>query len=98
MITIKFNPQGGHPATTTLEIIDDDSLLIDGEFWTFDPTLIHFPAQGPVQAGYRDSAGLHLTILFKIGPEGAPPRFSGIYVEGQGGIYHEEAFGPGVVQ
>ena len=62
---LKFSPQGGYPESTQIEVISENSLIIDGELFEIPEDLIELDPIGPILSGFRDVDGLHLTILFK---------------------------------
>lgn len=54
---LKLYPTGGLPESMTIEAIDDNTLLINGEDYTFPPEVHEFDPCGPILSARRDDAG-----------------------------------------
>lgn len=61
-----FSPCGGVDVSTVIEVIDDNTVRIDGEDWSVPSEVVQVDPAGPILAGSRDGDGvLSLTILVR---------------------------------
>ena len=60
---LKYSPQeSSNPKPIT--IIDDNTIQVGAETYTFPPTITQFDASGPILEAHRDATGeLYLTVL-----------------------------------
>ena len=60
---ITYRATGDASVSTKLEVIDADTILVDGTVYQVPVDQVSTDAQGPIQSGYRDPDGtLHLVI------------------------------------
>lgn len=70
---IKPSPQRVDGPSSAVEVIDENTLLINGETYEFPVELVQFDPVGPVLSAFRDVDGvLNVVLLFQYGPESAP--------------------------
>ncbi len=68
----KYSPQFAQ-ADTRIEMIDDNTLEVDGEQYSFDPSLVEYDPSGPILEAHRDSTGeLYVTVLRQYNTNGWP--------------------------
>lgn len=56
-MNIKPCPTGGMPESMAIEMVNENTLLIDGEDYIFTPGIVEFDPCGPILAANRDDAG-----------------------------------------
>ena len=69
---LRYSPQFAQ-ADTRLAVIDDNTIEVNGEQYSFDPRLVEYDPSGPIFEAHRDSTGvLYVTVLRQYSTNGWP--------------------------
>jgi hypothetical protein len=71
-MNIKVSPQSADHETV-ISVVDDNTLVVDGEAYSFPTDIVQFDAAGPILEAHRDSTGaLFVTVLRRYRGTGWP--------------------------
>ena len=70
---LKLVPQSHQGETTRVEVIDENTLSINGEVYEIPADLVSLNPVGPILSGYRDEDGiLWVEVLYQYSPDDRP--------------------------